>query len=32
MLVQLKMIEKWDGKLSTYNGGGAMPFIQMIGK
>ena len=29
MLVQLKAIEKWDGKMPTYNGGGAMPFVQM---
>ena len=29
--VQLKAIEKWDGKLPTYNGGGAVPFVN-IGK
>jgi uncharacterized membrane protein YqiK len=29
--VQLKAIEKWDGKLPQYNGGGAVPFIN-IGK
>jgi prohibitin 2 len=29
--VQLKAIEKWDGKLPNYNGGGAVPFIN-IGK
>ncbi len=27
--VQLKGIEKWDGKLPTYNGGGAVPFINI---
>lgn len=26
---QLKAIEKWDGKLPTYNGSGAVPFIQI---
>ena len=28
LLVQLKAIEKWDGKLSTYSGG-SMPFLQL---
>lgn len=27
--VQLKAIEKWDGKLPTYNGGGAVPFVNV---
>ncbi|MBU1235105.1 MAG: prohibitin family protein [Proteobacteria bacterium] len=27
--VQLKMIEKWDGKLPVYSLGNAMPFIQL---
>ena len=26
---QLKAIEKWDGKLPTYNGGDAIPFIDI---
>jgi prohibitin 2 len=29
MLIQLKAVERWDGHMPTYNGGGAMPFIQM---
>jgi regulator of protease activity HflC (stomatin/prohibitin superfamily) len=29
MLVQKQAIEKWDGTLPTYTGGGAMPFIQV---
>ena len=29
--VQLKAIEKWDGKLPAYNGGGVVPFVN-IGK
>ena len=29
--VQLRAIEKWDGKLPTYSGGGAVPFIN-VGK
>jgi len=29
--VQLQAIEKWDGKLPTYSGGGAIPFIN-VGK
>jgi regulator of protease activity HflC (stomatin/prohibitin superfamily) len=29
--VQLKAIEKWDGKLPTYTGGGPIPFLQ-VGK
>ena len=31
LLVQQDAIEKWDGKLPEYNGGGALPFIN-IGK
>lgn len=27
--VQLKAIEKWDGKLPTYNGGGSVPFVNL---
>jgi len=27
--VQLKAIEKWDGKLPTYNGNGAVPFVNI---
>lgn len=27
--VNLKAIEKWDGKLPTYAGGGALPFINI---
>jgi len=30
--VQLKAIEKWDGILPTYNGGGAVPFIDISKK
>lgn len=29
LLVQQDAIEKWDGKLPTYNGSGAVPFIQL---
>lgn len=28
-LVQVKAIEKWDGHLPTYSGGGAVPFINI---
>ncbi|AUX83640.1 putative transposase [Pseudomonas phage NV1] len=28
-VVELNAIEKWDGKLPTYNGGGALPFINI---
>lgn len=28
-IVQMRAVERWDGKLPTYNGGGAMPFIQV---
>jgi len=31
LLIQQDAIDKWDGKLPTYNGGGALPFIN-IGK
>ncbi len=31
MLVQAKAIERWDGKLPEYTGGGAMPFISING-
>lgn len=31
LLVQQDAIDKWDGKLPTYSGGGALPFIN-IGK
>lgn len=27
--VQLRAIEKWDGKLPQYNGGGAVPFVNL---
>ena len=29
LLVEQYAIEKWDGKLPTYNGGGALPFIDI---
>ena len=29
LLVQQYALEKWDGKLPTYNGGGAVPFINV---
>lgn len=29
LLVQQYAIEKWDGKLPTYNGGGTVPFINL---
>ena len=28
-LVQLRAVEKWDGELPTFSGGGAMPFINL---
>lgn len=28
-VVELNAIDKWDGKLPTYNGGGALPFINI---
>jgi len=28
-LVQYEAVQKWDGKLPTYTGGGAMPFIKL---
>jgi regulator of protease activity HflC (stomatin/prohibitin superfamily) len=28
-VVELNAIEKWDGKLPTYNGGGAVPFLNI---
>ena len=28
-LVNYKAIEKWDGKLPTYSGGGAVPFLNI---
>lgn len=28
-LVELKAVEKWDGKLPTYNGSGAVPFLNI---
>jgi regulator of protease activity HflC (stomatin/prohibitin superfamily) len=29
LLVQQKAIDKWNGELPTYNGGGALPFLQI---
>ncbi|MGL4851192.1 MAG: SPFH domain-containing protein [Phocaeicola sp.] len=29
MLIQQDAIEKWDGKLPTYSGGGALPFLNI---
>jgi hypothetical protein len=29
LLVQQDAIQKWDGKLPEYNGGGALPFINL---
>lgn len=29
LLIQSKAIDKWDGALPTYNGGGALPFLSM---
>ena len=29
LLVKQDAIEKWDGKLPTYNGGGAVPFLNI---
>ena len=29
MLVQSKAIDKWNGELPTYNGGGALPFLSI---
>lgn len=31
-LVQYKAVEKWNGELPTYNGGGTMPFLNISGK
>lgn len=28
-LIELRRVERWDGKLPTYNGGGALPMIQV---
>jgi regulator of protease activity HflC (stomatin/prohibitin superfamily) len=28
-VVQLRAIEKWDGRLPTYNGGGTVPFVNL---
>ena len=28
-VVQMSAIEKWDGHLPTYNGGGALPFVNL---
>ncbi len=28
-IVQMSAIEKWDGHLPTYNGGGALPFVNL---
>ncbi len=28
-LIQLRAVEKWDGELPTFSGGGAMPFINL---
>lgn len=28
-VVQMSAIEKWDGRLPTYNGGGALPFVNL---
>ena len=32
LLVQQDAVNKWDGKMPTYNGGGALPFININGK
>ena len=29
LIVEQYAIEKWDGKLPTYNGGGALPFVDI---
>jgi regulator of protease activity HflC (stomatin/prohibitin superfamily) len=31
MLVQSKAIDKWNGELPQYNGGGALPFLSLNG-
>ncbi|MFC4529039.1 prohibitin family protein [Dyella halodurans] len=31
-VVQMSAIEKWDGHLPTYNGGGALPFVNLGGQ
>jgi regulator of protease activity HflC (stomatin/prohibitin superfamily) len=31
-VVQMSAIEKWDGHLPTYNGGGALPFVNLSGQ
>ncbi|MHB8420093.1 MAG: SPFH domain-containing protein [Myxococcales bacterium] len=31
LLIQNKAIEKWNGELPQYNGGGAIPFLQLPG-
>ena len=28
-IVKMRAVEKWDGKLPTYNGGGALPFLKI---
>ncbi|WP_266170260.1 prohibitin family protein [Dyella subtropica] len=30
-VVQMSAVEKWDGHLPTYNGGGALPFVNVTG-
>jgi regulator of protease activity HflC (stomatin/prohibitin superfamily) len=30
LYIQNKAVDKWDGKLPQYNGGGALPFIQPV--
>ncbi|MHA6206166.1 SPFH domain-containing protein [Dyella soli] len=30
-VLQMSAIEKWDGHLPTYNGGGALPFVNLAG-
>ena len=31
-VVQMSAVEKWDGRLPTYNGGGALPFVNISGQ
>ena len=31
-VLQMSAIEKWDGHLPTYNGGGALPFVNLSGQ
>jgi regulator of protease activity HflC (stomatin/prohibitin superfamily) len=31
-VVQMSAVEKWDGHLPTYNGGGALPFVNLSGQ